>query len=131
MKNIEKFYEILKNEHCLTMESPCKFHIGRGGRFWNGGHKSFLGFEVLNQEWDDLFLNEETGEAHDGAGNVIEAPEWGAEFGLINIDFQYDTTYVCRLDECDNDELKLIAKYCDIYADLVEFGVIEYEEDED
>ena len=32
------------------------FHIGRGGRFYNSGHVTFLGEENINHYTDDLFV---------------------------------------------------------------------------
>lgn len=35
------------------------FHIGRGGRFYNPGFKSFIGEKSINDFTDDLFINYE------------------------------------------------------------------------
>lgn len=35
------------------------FKIGRGGRFYNGGHKTFYGFKNINEFTDNLFLTVE------------------------------------------------------------------------
>jgi hypothetical protein len=137
MKMIEKFEELcaLKN---VTAETPCKFHLGRGGRFNNAGFLTFKGFDFLRHEWDDLYPHgeywaEETGKpaevgAWDAGGNKISDDDFGSDFGRIEMDNDFDTTYVRRFDECEDDELKLIAKYLNIDTDLVDFGANEFEE---
>lgn len=109
------------------------FHIGRGGRFNNGGHKSFLedikDFQQLLSYYDDhLFLNNE-----DEDGNVFPDDEWTitdcsgsvllegreeieSETGCLDFDGEYDTSYVKEVEDCDEEELDLIIKcYNDDY----------------
>lgn len=139
-----------------TSDTIVAFHIGRGGRFHNAGHRSFIGFNDITAYTDDLFINyENESEIHrkiDGRENIMTAFERllynrhdqeiklnfeaktglilgeltytsngenltgltlaGAETGIgkINIDNDYDTTYTCKLSNCDADELKLIYK---------------------
>ena len=42
------------------------FHIGRGGQFYNAGHKTFVGTHDINHFTDDLFLR------HENAYNVFD-----------------------------------------------------------
>jgi len=53
MKNLNELHEELK----LSNPTFCAFHTGRGGRFWNAGHVSFIGFQRIDHYTDDLFLN--------------------------------------------------------------------------
>ena len=132
------------------------FHIGRGGRFHNSGHKQFIGECKITDFVNDLFVNYENmyeiskkignrenlrellqdvldektdakarferrtglefGEEvyTDGGGNQVgltveEAYSTG--IGKINIDNDYNTTYTCRLEDCDESELQLILYY--------------------
>lgn|GEM_PF-2486860 len=133
------------------------FHIGRGGRFNNAGHKSFIGEKKIGDFTNDLYSSfenlsnfknrfgydntgnfnqkcildlvtdenfeeleevfgikkEELGEEiyYDGGGNStgLTQKEVDGGIGKINIDYDYNTTYTMFLDECDKDELLLIA----------------------
>ena len=42
-----------------TLETIVAFHIGRGGRFHNSGHVSFIGFKTINEFTSDLFVSYE------------------------------------------------------------------------
>lgn len=130
------------------------FHVGRGGRFNNQGHVTFIGEQPIGDFTYDLFRGFENqygvlgiigdrtnllslyesavadgttdskaynrlqkfgldlGEIcyYDGSGHNVgltaEQVEWG--IGTINIDNQYDTTYTCYLEDCEEVELQLI-----------------------
>lgn len=62
MNSITKnqFNSLLPTER-LNGDAIVTFHIGRGGRYHNSGHKSFAGHvdfdEVLNRRSDELFLH--------------------------------------------------------------------------
>ena len=100
------------------------FHIGRGGRFGNPGHKSFNPNVTLLQECfsqDSVIINEdEKGNAIpdeqwvliDGAGDVIikgrDAIE--SETGILEWDTIYDTDIVKYIEDCTNEEIELIYK---------------------
>lgn len=164
-----------------TENTLVAFHIGRGGRFYNAGHTTFIGENRKIVEFtDNLFVNYENyNEAHEAIkgrdnleklleeatsdnvdakdkfekrtgidlGNLIYVNHNGDPVGLdfendgtgcINIDNDYDTTYVLRLKDCDEKELLLIHKY-DGYVNfqvkqwveetLVDMGVIFASED--
>lgn len=101
------------------------FHIGRGGRFYNPGHKSYNPYvkcfsDLTNQDW--LFLNNEDEEGNtledenwtltDCSGNVLleGRDEIEAETGTLSRDGEYDADVVKRLEDCDESELELVYK---------------------
>ena len=99
------------------------FHMGRGGRFNNPGHVSYNPYvksfrELLND--DRYFINNE-----DENGNPLPDEDWtvtdcngneylrgrieiDADEGRINWDGEYDSDMVKRLEDCDENELRLI-----------------------
>ena len=82
----------------------------------------------------DLFLDNEEEEKAEyyvdsNGGELISVADFKSGFGRIERDGNYDTVYVQKLEECDDEELKLIAAYMDIDTDLVEYGWQEYEEE--
>lgn len=60
MKISKKEFESLLPVERLNGDAIVTFHIGRGGRYWNQGHKSFAGHhdfsEVLNRASNNLFV---------------------------------------------------------------------------
>ena len=47
----------------------------------------------------------------DASGHVmVEPDEMNSKVGIIDFDGQFDTDVACYLDECDDDELKLISR---------------------
>jgi len=87
------------------------FHIGRGGRYYNAGHLSYIGEYEISHFINDLFI-QENGEYFDGSENSVGLTEKEVETGIgrIDVDGLYDTTYCKFLDECNEEELELIAK---------------------
>ena len=98
-----------------------RFHIGRGGRFHNAGHKTYVGtVNDLSDCFGDSFLisEDENGKTlpdsewrlEDGGGNVILSgrDEIESETGILDWDGEYDTDIVRHLSECDDDEYQLI-----------------------
>lgn len=107
-------------------EALVAFHIGRGGRFHNPGH---LTYEPYTKSFADIvngdskrwtFINNE-----DEEGNTLPDDEWTltdsndhvicegrdeieAETGRVSWDGEYDTDYVTRIKNCDENELELI-----------------------
>ena len=127
------------------------FHIGRGGRFHNQGHVSFINemdFEdliIANVNDGKLFLNDTVYDPEtdietelpreqwtytDAAGNVIlEAGEADEKTGRINFDGDYDTDVTRTLDECNEKEWNaLIHAYNDMeyMSDELIAGIEEY-----
>ena len=104
------------------------FHIGRGGRFYNSGHKTFQdsGKSIM----DYIYSNDCQFYIHDEDENGVEIPSneqtlidaHGNELmdaedlktaretgcGTLNIDNDYDTTYTCFLKDVDDDEFYLL-----------------------
>lgn len=98
-----------------------RFHIGRGGRFNNAGHKTYVcSVNDLSDCFGDSFLisEDENGKTLpdsewkliDGGGNVILTgrDEIESETGILDWDSEYDTDIVRKLSECDDDEYQII-----------------------
>lgn len=142
------------------------FHIGRGGSFWNAGHRSYRGVETIQEvvniisdkHWlfagyenqndilgdldkdirdkaidlmsevgqddklEDLGINVEDLGQHgllDTNGSfMISDEDLESGVGTLNFDNDYDTYYTKHLQDCDVNELKLIADSRD--ADILE-----------
>ena len=96
------------------------FHIGRRGKTFLG-EKDF--HELINDRLDSLFLKDRDSKGRfckpfyaDASGNVMVEPgEMNSEVGTLDFDGLYDTDVACYLDECDDDELRLIARD-DVFA---------------
>ena len=83
------------------------FKIGRGGRFHNSGHLSYVGEYDINHFVNDLFLNEAETMYTDGNGTeLLDVDNDGT--GKINIDNDYNTTYACKVSDLDENELNAI-----------------------
>lgn len=100
------------------------FHIGRGGRFCNAGHKTFLGelnfrdLQKLNA--DNIFYRDrdERGrfmktEIYDGAGNFVSDDDPKGLIGRLDFDGDFDTDYCKYIEDCTDEELQIIAKSID------------------
>jgi len=87
------------------------FHIGRGGRFYNSGFKTFLGENEISDYTTDLFFNEETKQYLNGNGEEVGLSEQdvASGVGVINIDNEYDTTYTVKIKDLDEAELCVMA----------------------
>ena len=102
-------------------DMPVAFHIGRGGEFHNQGHRSYVGQgKFIGDFTDDLFIKERNRRGQfvepeyvtgDGNGVGLTTKEAESGYGSIEIDTNYDITYVCRLADCDEDEVDLILNY--------------------
>lgn len=100
------------------------FHIGRGGRFGNPGHKSFNpnvtslqdcfpeSSMIIDLDENDNALPDEQWKLIDGGDNVVlegrEAIE--SETGILEWDYDYNTDIVKYIEECTDEELELIYK---------------------
>lgn len=101
------------------------FHIGRGGRYHNAGHCTFIGEknlqDLITMNDANLFLRvrDENGRfckayITDSDGNtILSAEDSLKETGTLNFDNQYDTDTCCFLDECSEEELLLIKESTD------------------
>lgn len=101
------------------------FHVGRGGRFGNPGHKEYLPYvrdfqDLLSRESENLYDVTE-----DENGNVLPDDQWRienwasetvvegrvameAKTGKLDYDGKSDTYIVKNIFDCDEDELQLI-----------------------
>lgn len=130
----------------LQNQTIVAFHVGRGGKYWNPGHVSFIGEKKIREFTGNLFLSEEEEEFLDGNGNSVGLTIQECENGIgtINIDGGYDTTYTCYLTDCSDSELEIIENtknergwfatdslYNEVHKMMVERGLIEEEEEEE
>lgn len=92
------------------------FHIGRGGRFHNGGHYTYMNevsdfFDLLTLRseylfWHDTDANDkvlppEEQYITDGAGNqLLTYDEANQSTGILDFDGEYNTDIVCSLYDC-------------------------------
>ena len=103
------------------------FHIGRGGRFHNPGHKTFNphiqklsdcfseSCIVLSEDEDGNALSDDQWQLIDGGSNVILEGRANIESttGVLDWDGQYDTDIVQYLSDCDESELQILLKEYD------------------
>ena len=91
------------------------FHIGRRGKTFLG-EKNFQ--ELISDRMDSLFFHDRDSRGRfckpfyaDASGNImVEPDEMSNEVGRLDWDGSYDTDYACYLDECDEDELRVIVR---------------------
>ena len=115
-----------------------RFHIGRGGRFNNAGHKTYVGtVNDLSDCFGDSFLisEDENGKTLpdsewrlvDGGGNAILSgrDEIESDTGILDWDGEYNTDIVRHLSECDDDEYQLILDTAE-RGEYVEKAVLAY-----
>ena len=115
-----------------------RFHIGRGGRFHNAGHKTYVGtVNDLSDCFGDSFLisEDENGKTlpdsewrlMDGGGNVILSgrDEIESETGILDWDGEYDTDIVCYLTDCDERECQLIFDAAE-KGEYIEYHILAY-----
>lgn len=50
---------MLTNNNSFAETTIVAFHVGRGGHYWNAGHKSFIGQEKIGKFTSDLFIRHE------------------------------------------------------------------------
>lgn len=98
-----------------------RFHVGRGGRFNNAGHKTYVGTVndlsdcfgdsfVLSEDKNGKPLPDSKWQLVDGGGNVILSGRDNieSETGILDWDGEFDTDIVRNLSECDDDEYQMI-----------------------
>lgn len=97
------------------------FHIGRGGRFYNSGHKTYLGEknfqDLIQSESGNLCIvnRDEQGKfikptILDDSGNVVSTDDINSLIGILDFDGDYDTSIAKYLENCTDDEIDLIRK---------------------
>ena len=103
------------------------FKIGRGGQFYNGGHRTFfedcgIGDIYIVKEYlyppklnpndtaDDTVDESPEAEYTDCDGNSVELTNAMIESGIgrINIDHDYESYYSTYLEDCDENELLIL-----------------------
>lgn len=107
------------------------FHIGRGGRFFNPGHKVAKGLikEFNPEDYGvNIFIDEESGEVRLENGTVVcLVDEFSNDYGSFDIDGHYDTYYWATIDSLDTEELQILFRdlntweylpYLDVDLDL-------------
>ncbi len=136
------------------------FHIGRGGRFHNGGHYTYMDdvsdfFDLLTLRSEYLFWHDtdENGKPLppeeqyivDGAGNqLLTYEEANQSTGILDFDGEYDTDIVCSLYNCpsaaeeallkafkDGEISKYDLRYEVIKQYLIDACLLDDEEDEE
>ena len=115
-----------------------RFHIGRGGRFHNAGHKTYVGTVnelsdcfgdsiVISEDENGKTLPDSEWKLVDSGSNVILSgrDEIESETGILDWDGEYDTDIVRHLSECDDDEYQLILDTAE-RGEYVEKAVLAY-----
>lgn len=109
----------------LFMDKVAVFHVGKGGRFNNGGHTTFLGMMDYNDIYHTVFnpekdlYEQEDGTYLDHNGN--EVCEGIGEDGIfyLNEDGIYDTTYSKHFDDLQDVEIEIIRDTEDVDEELI------------
>lgn len=98
------------------------FSIGRGGRFYNGGHITYIGEknfqDLIYIRSNDLFERnrDEYGKfckpyLADASGNVVSDDDYkNSLVGTLNFDNEYDTMTAMYIEDCGDETLEIIAK---------------------
>lgn len=136
------------------------FHIGRGGRFHNGGHYTYMDevsdfFDLLTLRSEYLFWHDTDANGKplppeeqyitDGAGNqMLTYDEANQSTGILDFDGEYNTDIVCSLCDCPgaaedalldafkNGEIgEYDSRYEAIKQYLIDTGLLEEAEEED
>lgn len=108
------------------MDTIVSFHIGRGGRFHNPGHLSFIGEMDIkdllrlcdnSRNWTFWQDRDSKGKFctpgyYDTSGYlIISDKQIATGIGWLEWDTIYDTDYSIRLEDCDEKELQAILDY--------------------
>ncbi len=115
------------------------FHIGRGGRFHNAGHKTFNPYttriqdcfgeaDIISEDEEGRELPADQWQLIDGGGDVILAgrDEIESETGTLDWDGEYDTDIVKPVSDCTDGEYALILKAWSEYELSVDEDVVRY-----
>lgn len=111
----------LKKYTCNVGDRIVCFHIGRGGRFFNGGHKSYNSHvtclqdcfgkgTIISEDEEGNELPEEQWQLIDSGDNIILTgrAEISSETGVLDWDGEYDTDIVKHLCDCTDDEYQIL-----------------------
>ena len=114
-----------------------RFHIGRGGRFYNAGHKTYVGTVnglsdcfgestmLISEDENGKPLPDSEWQLVDGGVILSGRDEIESETGILDWDGEYDTDIVRHLSECDDDEYQLILDAAE-RGEYVEKAVLAY-----
>lgn len=95
------------------------FHIGRGGRFYNSGHKTYLGEKtfknLVSENESDLYIINRDKQGKfikpifvDGSSNEVSDDNANSLTGSLNFDGDYDTYIAKYVEDCTDKELDII-----------------------
>lgn len=114
-----------------------RFHIGRGGRFHNAGHKTYVGTVnglsdcfgestmIISEDENGKPLPDSEWQLVDGGVILSGRDKIESETGILDWDGEYDTDIVRHLSECDDDEYQLILDAAE-RCEYVEKAVLAY-----
>jgi hypothetical protein len=110
----------------LFLDKVAVFHVGKGGKFNNGGHTTFLGIMNYNEIYHTIFNTEkDLYEQEDGTyldHNGKEVCEGIGEDGIfyLNEDGIYDTTYSKHIKDLQDVEIEIIRETYNVDEELLE-----------
>lgn len=107
------------------MKTIVAFNIGRGGRFHNGGYKTYMPYIshlsqcfndkciIISEDEEGNELPDEEWELIDGGSNVIlrGCDAISNEVGILDWDTIYDTDIVKYLEDCDEEEMDILYQH--------------------
>ncbi len=131
---IKKFKYFKINEHNNLKMKNLKFHIGRGGRFNNQGHMTFVNFKNIDDGcfFEDYSLSEDGKICYDNVGNELDFQINDDGTGYIDDDGEYDTTIVVKENNLNNKQINAVIDYINtqlLYSkDLIEIINLYYPE---
>lgn len=123
-----------------TQKIIVAFHEGKGGRFHNAGHVTFIGEknfqELMANNSNNIFERnrDEKGKfckayLTDGSGNHITDDDIRGEVGTLNFDNQYDTDRAKYIEDCADWELEKIAKSSEYKSNELREWLTDYNSD--
>jgi len=86
------------------------FHTTRGGQFYNAGHKEYRGQKTFSELTSELggilfFIDDMI---EDSSGDYVSCDDPTGLTGELDFDGQYDTWECKSIDECTDQELRLV-----------------------
>ena len=101
-----------------TEKRVLKFHTGRGGRYYNQGHVTFIKFEEIEEgnNFDKYFFDEDEDLYRDGSNNELDYQINEDGTGYINDDGEYDSTHFVLEEDLNEKQIyALIREFDGIY----------------
>ena len=114
-----------------------RFHIGRGGRFHNAGHKTYVGTVnglsdcfgestmIISEDENGKPLPDSEWQLVDGGVILSGRDKIESETGILDWDGEYDTDIVCYLTDCDERECQLIFDAAE-KGEYIEYHILAY-----